>query len=58
MFYDPMIAKVCAHGPDRRAAIARLGTREFAIGHFLRRRLFTDERDHTNQNTEQNHRDQ
>ena len=25
MFYDPMIAKVCAHGPDRAAAIARLG---------------------------------
>jgi propionyl-CoA carboxylase alpha chain len=24
MFYDPMIAKVCAHGPDRPAAIARL----------------------------------
>jgi propionyl-CoA carboxylase alpha chain len=24
MFYDPMIAKVCAHGPDRAAAIARL----------------------------------
>jgi propionyl-CoA carboxylase alpha chain len=26
MFYDPMIAKVCAHGPDRATAIARLGT--------------------------------
>jgi propionyl-CoA carboxylase alpha chain len=25
MFYDPMIAKVCAHGPDRATAIARLG---------------------------------
>jgi propionyl-CoA carboxylase alpha chain len=25
MFYDPMIAKACAHGPDRPAAIARLG---------------------------------
>jgi propionyl-CoA carboxylase alpha chain len=24
MFYDPMIAKVCAHGADRAAAIARL----------------------------------
>jgi propionyl-CoA carboxylase alpha chain len=24
MFYDPMIAKVCAHGADRREAIARL----------------------------------
>ena len=25
MFYDPMIAKVCAHGPDRATATARLG---------------------------------
>jgi propionyl-CoA carboxylase alpha chain len=25
MFYDPMIAKVCAHGPDRATAAARLG---------------------------------
>ncbi len=24
MFYDPMIAKLCAHGPDRSAAIRRL----------------------------------
>jgi len=24
LFYDPMIAKVCAHGPDRAAAIERL----------------------------------
>ena len=26
MFYDPMIAKLCAHGPDRAAALARLRT--------------------------------
>ncbi len=26
MFYDPMIAKLCAHGPDRATAVARLGT--------------------------------
>jgi propionyl-CoA carboxylase alpha chain len=25
LFYDPMIAKLCAYGPDRAAAIARLG---------------------------------
>ena len=25
MFYDPMIAKLCAYGPDRAAAIRRLG---------------------------------
>ena len=25
MFYDPMIAKLCAHGPDRASAIRRLG---------------------------------
>jgi propionyl-CoA carboxylase alpha chain len=24
MFYDPMIAKLCAHGPDRATAVARL----------------------------------
>jgi propionyl-CoA carboxylase alpha chain len=26
LFYDPMIAKVCAHGPDRASATARLST--------------------------------
>ena len=31
MFYDPMIAKLCAHGPDRAAATARLAGRSTAI---------------------------
>jgi propionyl-CoA carboxylase alpha chain len=34
MFYDPMLAKVCAYGPDRPSAIARLA--EALDGFYLR----------------------